>query len=138
VLRSCSELVGWVDQHNLHVADPVHGDRDRDGELLQHENQVLVKISPRDYVLADGSTVLVDPALPLPAEVVADVKAKAAPSVALAIQYRDGDELGSPQQYTAEGTHKLLNETSVLTGTTIAIVSRTASVIPGSRRYETI
>jgi hypothetical protein len=63
---------------------PLGGDSDGNGSLSEWEKSMLVKHSARDYTLADGTTVTIDPTQPLPAPVVAAVTAKAAPSASAA------------------------------------------------------
>jgi hypothetical protein len=113
---------------------PIPGDTDGDGVLSEFEKQVLAKTSPRDYVLADGSTVLVDPALPLPAEVVADVKTKAAPWIRLGLSREQDADGYTPPAAGHENMYALLAETSELTGKSVAFVYEALSTDPSGWR----
>ena len=62
------------------TAEPVVGDTDGDGKVTGAEQIRLDKNKPRDYPMADGSVVQVDPTQPLPAAVVTELIAKLAPS----------------------------------------------------------
>jgi hypothetical protein len=116
---------------------PITGDRDGDGELSEHEKQVLAKTSPRDYVLADGSTVVVDPALPLPAEVVAHVEAEAAPWIQLG-KSREADSDGvTPPAAGLDEMYALLDRTAEATGKPIAFVFEVASAT-GNAQFEDV
>jgi hypothetical protein len=58
-------------------APPValEGDLDGNSSVSEWEKSMLAKHAARDYTLADGTTVTVDPAQPLPAQVIEEVKA---------------------------------------------------------------
>ncbi|KQO98358.1 hypothetical protein [Leifsonia sp. Leaf264] len=59
----------------------VPGDKNGDGRLSEFEKQVLAQDAPKDYALADGTVMTVDPAQPLPDSVKADIVSGAAPAV---------------------------------------------------------
>lgn len=44
----------------------IEGDLDGNGQLSEREKEILAQAAPRDYVLPDGSTIRIDPTVPLP------------------------------------------------------------------------
>jgi hypothetical protein len=104
----------------------LEGDQDGNGRLSEWEKGVLAKNSARDYTLADGTTVKVDPTQPLPAPVAEAVKAHAAvPTAGSKTTDRDAQD----RSYAA--LRASLDADAAATGRGILVVYQAASAGEG-------
>ncbi|MEC5149913.1 hypothetical protein [Cryobacterium sp. GrIS_2_6] len=98
----------------------IPGDTNGDGKLSEFEKQILAQNAPKDYTMGDGTVVSIDPKQPLPAAVVAEVRAAISPSTTI---------LAMPSAYASATTavHNAISAEGDATGKGIIVVTRATS-----------
>ncbi|MEB0001659.1 hypothetical protein QN355_09020 [Cryobacterium sp. 10S3] len=102
------------------------GDTNGDGKLSEFEKQILAQNAPKDYTLADGTVVSIDPKQPLPAAVVAEVRAAISPATTSLADSSPGNDGTGKRQAILDA----LDAQAAVTGKGIVVVTGVTSASP--------